>query len=114
MKASDKVEFGDFQTPLALAREVCELVRRLGENPDVVVEPTAGRGAFLVAAADTFPSATLRGWEINQTYVTDAAVTLEAANLSARSSVSCQDFFTCDWEAVFAAQDGRRDLPLRV
>ena len=107
MKASSKVEFGDFQTPLALAHEVCKLIRRLGENPDVVVEPTAGRGAFLVAAADTFPSAALRGWEINQAYVTDAAVTLEAANLSARSSVSCEDFFTCDWDAVFAAQDGR-------
>ncbi|MEO6740763.1 MAG: SAM-dependent DNA methyltransferase [Chthoniobacteraceae bacterium] len=107
MKASDKVEFGDFQTPLALAHEVCELIRRLGENPDVVVEPTAGRGAFLLAAAETFPSAELRGWEINQEYVTDAVSLLGAANLSARSSMACHDFFTCDWEAVLAAQDGR-------
>jgi len=107
MKTSNKIEFGDFQTPLALAHEVCELIRRLGENPNVVLEPTAGRGAFLVAAADKFPSATLRGWEINGDYVADATVALENANVSARSSVTCQDFFTCDWEAVLAAQDGR-------
>ena len=107
MKASSKIEFGDFQTPSALANEVCALIQRLGENPDVVVEPTAGRGAFLVAAADKFPSATLRGWEINSDYVTDATVALRAANVFARSSMACQDFFTCDWEAVLAAQDGR-------
>ena len=107
MRASSKVEFGDFQTPLALAHEVCELIRQLGEDPDVVLEPTVGRGAFLLAAADKFPSATLRGWEINRDHVADAAAALDAANVSARSSVTCQDFFTCDWEAVLAAQDGR-------
>ena len=107
MKASTKVEFGDFQTPIALAHEVCELVRRLGENPDVVVEPTAGRGAFLVAAAARFPNATFRGWEINSDYVTDATIALRVADVSSRSSITCQDFFTCDWEAVLAAQDGR-------
>ena len=107
MKASSKVEFGDFQTPITLAHEVCELIGRLGENPDVVLEPTAGRGAFLVAAAGKFPSATLRGWEINRDYVTDATVALDGANVSARSSMTCQDFFTCDWEAVLAAQCGR-------
>ena len=107
MKASSKVEFGDFQTPIALAHEVCELIRRLGENPDAVLEPTAGRGAFLAAAAEKFPDATLRGWEINSDYVTDAAMALRAANVSARSSMTCQDFLTCDWEAVLAAQDGR-------
>ncbi len=107
MRASSKVEFGDFQTPIGLAREVCELVRRLGENPDVVVEPTAGRGAFLVAAANEFPNAALRGWEINNEYVTHATIALRAADVSARSSMTCQDFFTCDWEAVLAAQDGR-------
>jgi hypothetical protein len=106
MKSSNKVEFGDFQTPLALAREVCELIRQLGENPDVVVEPTAGRGAFLIAAAETFPRANLRGWEINDDYVTDAIIALQAANASKRSSVIGQDFFTCNWEAVLAAQDG--------
>jgi len=106
MKSSNKVEFGDFQTPLALAREVCELIQQLGENPDVVVEPTAGRGAFLIAAADTFPQANLQGWEINDDYVTDAIAALHAANASKRSSVIGQDFFNCDWEAVFAAQHG--------
>ena len=107
MKAASQVEFGDFQTPLVLAREVCELIRRLGENPDVVVEPTAGRGAFLTAAAEQFPNATLRGWEINPDYVAEAAAALTTANAPSGSAVLCQDFFTCDWETVLAEQNGR-------
>ena len=107
MKAVSQVEFGDFQTPLPLAREVCALIHRLGENPDVVVEPTAGRGAFLTAAAEQFPKATLRGWEINPDYVTEAAAALQTANAPSGSSVVCQDFFTCNWEVVLAEQNGR-------
>lgn len=106
MKAASQVEFGDFQTPIPLAREVCELICRLGENPNVVVEPTAGRGAFLVAAAENFPNATLRGWEINPDYVAEATAALTTANAPFGSSVVCQDFFTCDWEAVLRGQNG--------
>ncbi len=107
MKTSSKIEFGDFQTPLALAYEVCTLILRLGEKPDVIVEPTVGRGAFLVAAAKIFPTAALRGWEINDGYVSDAASALAVIDASARSSIVREDFFTCDWETVLAAQDGR-------
>ncbi len=107
MTTSDKIEFGDFQTPSALASEVCALVRRLGEDPQVIVEPTAGRGAFLVAAARTYPGAKLRGWEINGEYVREATMALAAADADARSSVVVQDFFTCDWEKVLSAQTGR-------
>ena len=57
MKANSQIEFGDFQTPLTLAKEVCRLLRRAGEAPDFVLEPTCGRGAFLVAAAEAFAQA---------------------------------------------------------
>lgn len=107
MKAASQVEFGDFQTPIVLAREVCALLQRLGENPDAVVEPTAGRGAFLLAAAEHFPKATLRGWEINPEYVAEANTALTVTKTLPGSSVVSQDFFTCDWEAVLAAQSGR-------
>ena len=55
MNVRAKIEFGDFQTPAALAVEVCALLKRLGVEPDSVIEPTCGTGAFLVAAADMFP-----------------------------------------------------------
>ena len=57
MSASAKIEFGDFQTPLPLAREICALVKREGIKAETVLEPTCGVGAFLVAAAEAFPSA---------------------------------------------------------
>ena len=102
MKSSNKVEFGDFQTPIGLAREVCELLVRLGEQPGVVLEPTVGRGAFLLAAAKAFPDATLRGLDINPDYVQLACAALETAGAASRSSVACEDFFACDWEDELA------------
>lgn len=107
MKSASKVEFGDFQTPGKLAREVCELLSRLGECPEVIFEPTVGRGAFLLEAAAIFGAAELRGIEINPVYVKDAIEALEAAGVTSRASVQCADFFTCDWEEELARAPGK-------
>ena len=70
MKQNAKVEFGDFQTPLALAREVCSpLLVHQGVEADAVLEPTCGVDAFLSAAREAFPKARLLGWDINRDYV---------------------------------------------
>jgi len=106
MKSSAKVEFGDFQTPLVLAREVCELLQRQRIVPEFVLEPTCGCGAFLVAAAETFPAAALRGCDINPGYVERAAAALHRAGASSRSRVVCQDFFTHDWESELLETSG--------
>jgi hypothetical protein len=107
MKLSAKVEFGDFQTPRALAKEVCELLRRQGVVPEFVLEPTCGGGVFLVAAAETFPRAALRGWDINRDYVEQAAGELRQAGASSRASVECQDFFAHDWESELQRMPGK-------
>src|SRR5438067_13817118 len=99
MKSARKIEFGDFETPRALADEVCQLVRCLGETPDVILEPTAGEGSFLCAAANTFPKAALRGYDINPDYVQQATRALTMAGAASRSRVMCGDFFDCDWES---------------
>jgi hypothetical protein len=49
-KTRQKVEFGDFQTPLNLARKVCSLLQGLGYAPSSVLEPTCGEGNFIVAS----------------------------------------------------------------
>lgn len=59
MKTLARIEFGDFQTPLALAREVCRLLKTQGVRADVIVEPTCGLGTFLQAAAECYPEAEL-------------------------------------------------------
>jgi len=107
MKSRAKVEFGDFQTPLALAEEVCGLLRRHGIVPEVVLEPTCGKGAFLVAAAEAFPRATLQGWDINRDYVEQTAGGLHRAGASSRSTVECQDFFAQDWESQLQRRPGK-------
>ena len=106
MKTVSKIEFGDFQTPSGLAREVCDLLLRLGVSPDAVLEPTAGRGAFLVAAAAAFPCSSLQGLEINPEYVCASKAALTAADAMQRASVVCQDFFACDWDKVLGAING--------
>ena len=55
-KTKQKTEFGDWQTPLELARETCFLVSQKGLNPASILEPTCGSGAFLVAALEIFPN----------------------------------------------------------
>ncbi len=107
MNPRRSAEFGDFQTPDALAICVCNLLRQQGEEPDAVVEPTVGRGAFLTAAANAFPSAILRGWDIHAPYVCETEKRIAEKGAADRSAVVCGDFFACDWERQFEALSGR-------
>lgn len=106
MRTRAKIEFGDFQTPPALARETCALLALEGIAPDHVLEPTCGVGAFLLAAAETFPAAQLRGWDINPAHVHRTRVELAVAGASNRSRVEQQDFFTHDWKRELGAIPG--------
>ena len=98
MRTRAKIEFGDFQTPLALAREICRLLAQKEIKPEVVLEPTCGVGAFLVAAAEVFPNAHLLGWDINHAYVQQAAAALAEAGALHRARLGQRDFFAYDWD----------------
>lgn len=100
---SDRQEFGDWQTPLALARAVLARVARLmQEPPQVVLEPSCGEGAFLVAAAEQFEFARLVGYELVPRYAEAARQRLPAA----RASVTVADFFKVDWHEQIGALSG--------
>jgi len=76
-------EYGDFQTPLSLARAVCQKLFDEGYRPKVLVEPTCGKGNFIIAALETFP--TIRkvfGLEIQEGYVAECKARLQATLLS--------------------------------
>ena len=89
-----RVEFGDFQTPDILARNVCEVLRNLGVSPETILEPTCGKGSFLRASTEFFPSCNnVFGYEICPEYV-------EEANLVDGATVQCQDFFQLDWPGL--------------
>ena len=95
-------QYGDFQTPPELAREVCELLSRQGIAPGAVMEPTCGRGAFLEAAVERFPAARrLLGVEINPAYVDEAR-----ERLAGFAKVEPGDFFCIDWDAMLSRDPG--------
>lgn len=93
-KPVNKWQFGDFQTSEGLARKVVEVLKRNhGIEPDVVIEPTCGKGSFLLAAYEGFKNADLRGYEINSAYVSEACSSLEAIHAADRVDVREADFF---------------------
>lgn len=93
----EKVEFGDWQTPLPLAEAALGVIARLGRVPATVLEPTCGEGAFLVASARKFLSADLVGFEVNQTYVDTAR-----AAVPPQARIEVADFFNVDWDRELA------------
>jgi hypothetical protein len=103
VRTKKRIEFGDFQTPPLLAREVCGVLARDGCAPHSVVEPTCGRGSLLIAAVESFP--TLRravGIEINSEHAEFAQATLNRAPHQAECRVTTDDFFQVDWKARLA------------
>lgn len=101
--ARQRIEFGDLQTPLPLARAVCTVVSRLGFSPASVVEPTCGRGAFLVAALEAFPTAThFLGLDRNASHVREARHATETLGSERDIRILHGDFFTFDWSNTLA------------
>ena len=99
-----QIEFGDFQTPLPLARQVCHSLKHNASCPApmTIIEPTCGIGSFLVAATEVFPACRqFFGFDINAKYVQQ---TLESLTSSfgdgARYHIGQADFFQTDWESL--------------
>lgn len=65
-----KNDFGDWQTNMYLATEVCKYLKIKGVNPKIIIEPTCGKGNFIVAALSTFENIEcVYGIEINNMYL---------------------------------------------
>lgn len=100
-RRSQQVEFGDFQTPQALAEQVCQLLVRQEVRPRSVLEPACGKGSFLLAASRTLPSVEqLAGVEINPEYASAARASLEHSSCEAKWEISTVDFFALDWDSL--------------
>jgi len=67
----DRYEYGDFQTSLPLASAVVSyLFNSLGKSPELLVEPTCGKGSFILASLSIFKSLKhIVGVEIYEPYV---------------------------------------------
>lgn len=102
MMTTKKIEFGDFQTPSDLACEIANFLRDSGEAPDVLVEPTCGRGSFVLAAVDAFPRVkACYAFDINSEYVREAQ-SIVREHRARKTQFECQNFFQVDWVDFFS------------
>ena len=102
-----RAEFGDWQTPLDLAQASCKKLIELGINPDFVIEPTCGVGAYVLAADQAFPKAkAIHGYEVNPDYLDKLRDRLAGLVNADRIHVHEADFFANDWDANLADVDG--------
>lgn len=96
-----RIEFGDFQTPDGLAFNICQRLATFGIRPDVVIEPTCGVGAFVVASCHAFPHAKeILGFEINGDYLATLRARLTSTKDAERVRLEQADFFATDWRAT--------------
>ncbi|MBI5060022.1 SAM-dependent DNA methyltransferase [candidate division KSB1 bacterium] len=98
--AAGKIEFGDFQTPMDLARRVCALAGESGIAFRSVVEPTCGIGNFLIAAKERIPTLTdALGVEVNPSYAAQATHAMSTPASGVIPKIVCANFFDYDWSA---------------
>jgi len=96
-----KLEFGDFQTPFDLASEICCFLRDHGVRPKTIIEPTCGKGSFIIASLQT--SNTVRkiiGLDINQEYLQELAANVKSPLVEVE--LLNQNIFDVDWNKTFA------------
>lgn len=64
-----KKEFGDYQTPIDFAEKVCKYLKgKLDLHPDIIIEPSCGKGAFIKSALCFESAKKILGFEINSEY----------------------------------------------
>lgn len=99
-RARARVEFGDFQTPPALAREVCSLLADTGVRPRSLLEPTCGLGSFLLAGLERFPGiGRAVALDINADHVAALRQRIASTGPPIDVEVAQQDFFRADWSS---------------
>jgi hypothetical protein len=103
----DRAEYGDFQTNSDLAQKVALHLASKGISPEIVIEPTCGKGNFIIASLRNFKNiATVLGIEIYKPYVWETKFSIvdfflsnPTANKPEISIVHC-NVFDFDFKAI--------------
>ncbi|MEA5570698.1 class I SAM-dependent methyltransferase [Calothrix sp. UHCC 0171] len=106
-KSAEKWQFGDFQTPDNLAREVIQTLRRNHKiSPEFVIEPTCGKGAFIRAALNEFKNSKIIGLDINKEYVREARLSISGYVNSGNATIYESNFFDTNWDDLISKFSG--------
>ena len=96
-----RTEFGDYQTPLGLARQVYDLLKRLGVYPVSIVEPNCGVGNFVSEARRYFDNAKfLAIGDINSEYLAKTRAMVADESWIEEYHTVPGDFFKSDWKSI--------------
>ena len=99
MPSKRKIEFGDFQTPFELAKQVTHFVKEIFPNPPIIVEPTCGLGSFIKASMDEWgDNCKYYGFDINENYINNLKSSIKKTD---KLFLSVNDFFIFDWSNFF-------------
>lgn len=76
-KKAERDEYGDWQTSMKLALSICRLIKEKGVDPKIIVEPTCGKGHFILAALQTFDNIEeIYGVEIHEPYLDELKISI--------------------------------------
>ncbi len=93
-----KKEYGDFQTPLSLATEICNFLKQQGLKPASIIEPTCGKGNFLTASISAFEDVCeVIGLDINSDYIENLREDLSNITNKRNIKLFNEDFFLFGW-----------------
>lgn len=107
--------YGDWQTSMELALSVCRLLKSLGVNPKVIIEPTCGKGHFILAALQVFDGIEdVYGIEIYNPYLDDLRYVLQKQSSlqNVRVHLYNCDIFDFDFSEIKQSIAGREVLVL--
>lgn len=100
-KITSVVEFGDFQTPLNLAKEVVNFVNNKCLNFETIIEPNCGMGNFIKAILDIdYHDKKIIAWDINENYIAYLKSNLSQYIKEEILETKQQNFFTLNWDSI--------------
>lgn len=105
-------EYGDWQTSFEFACLVCRYIKRQGVNPQVIIEPTCGKGNFIKAAIATFENLEeIYGIEIYKPYLDELKIYTDTLkNVSVH--LFNHDVFTFNFNDIKRQVQGKNILVL--
>lgn len=114
-----KDEYGDWQTNMDLALEICHLLKKKGVNPQIIIEPTCGKGHFILAALQVFDNIEdIYGIEIYKPYLEELKIQIlqycinNANKRKTKVHLYHQNIFDFDFTYIKQTLNGKEVLVL--
>lgn len=105
-------EYGDWQTSFEFACFVCRYLKRQGVNPQIIIEPTCGKGNFIKAAIATFDNLEeIYGVEIYKPYLDELKIYTDTLN-NVSIHLFNHDVFTYNFNDIKRKIQGKNVLIL--